>query len=91
MIPGLEFHPEWLLALEHARQDFFAGLNQTLGPARLLGFESGHFYWKFSRTLNVLAVDKFPAFELGAIRKIGVFGQRVVLPAAGIVDGSPPP
>ena len=91
MIPRLEFHAERLVALEHARKDFLAGLNQALSPARLLGLESGHFYGQFSRTLNVLAIDKFPTLELRTIRKIGVFGQRVMFPAAGIVDGSPPP
>ena len=32
-----------------------------------------------------------PPFHLGSIAEVGVFGQRVMFPAAGRLDGSPPP
>ena len=68
-------------------QDFFAGLDEALGPACLLGFEGGHFDGEFGGALDVLQVFELPAFELGAVAEVGVFGEGVVLPAAGFVDG----
>ena len=65
---------------------FFPGLDQSFGPARLLRFERGHLDRQFCRTFDILQIDELPAFELRAIGKVGVFGERVVLPAAGFVD-----
>ena len=79
------------VAAQYARQDFLSGLNQSLSPARLLSFEGGHLNRQFCRAFDVLQIDKPPALELGAIGKIGVFGERVVLPAAGFIDRRPPP
>ena len=36
-------------------------------------------------------IQEFPAFELRTIREVGVFGQGVVLPAAGVVNYFAPP
>src|SRR6266850_3513098 len=69
------------------REDFLCGLHQALGPSRLLRFEAVHVHGKLGSALNVREVEKLPAFELRTIGKIGVFGERIVLPAAGIVDG----
>jgi len=66
---------------------FFACLHQALGPPRLLGFEAVHVHGKLGSAFDLREVEKLPAFELRAIRKIGVLGEGVVLPAAGIVDG----
>ena len=72
-------------------QNLLAGLDQSLGPARLLRLECRHLHRQFGRTLHVLQVNELPSLELGAIGEIGVFGQRVVLPAARFVDGGAPP
>ena len=75
------------LARKTFREDFFGGLHQALGPAGLLRFEAVHVYRQLGRALDVRQIQKLPAFQLRAIREIGVFGERVVLPAAGLVNG----
>src|SRR5581483_1074718 len=82
---------EWLIALENARQNFLAGLDQSFGPARLLRFERGHLNWQFCGTLNVLQINKFPAFELRTVRKIGIFGEGIVLPSTSLFNRLFPP
>ena len=82
---------EGLIALKDSRQDFPASLNQSFCPARLLGLECGHFNRQFGGALNVLQVYEFPSFELGAVGKVRIFGQRVVLPSTGFFDGAAPP
>ena len=77
--------------LQHARQNLLSGLDQSLRPARLLRFECSHLDRKLGGTFHVLQIDELPSFELGAIGEIGVLGERVVLPAAGFVDGGAPP
>ncbi len=88
VIPGFELYVEWLLALQHLGQNLLAGLDQSLSPARLLRLERGHLYRKFGRAFDILQVNELPALQLRAIGEIGVFGERVVLPAAGFVDGA---
>ena len=75
----------------HARQDFLGRLHQALGPARLLRLEGVHFHGQLGGAFDIGQIEKSPAAELRAIGKIGVFGERVVLPAAGIVDGGAAP
>ena len=76
---------------KNLRKDFFCGLHQALGPARLLCFEAVHIDGKFTGTFHVREIEKLPAFELRAIGKISVFGQGVVLPTArGIDRGAAP-
>ena len=87
MKPGFQFHVARHIALQNLGKNFLAGLNQALGPARLLRLERGHLDGEFGGTLDVLQIDELPAFQLRAIGKVGVFGERVVLPAAGLVDG----
>src|SRR5580693_4689782 len=74
-----------------AGQDFLCGLHQAFGPARLLGFEAVHVDGQFGSAFDLRKVEKLPAFELRAIGKIGVFGKRVVFPAAGFFDGGTSP
>ena len=75
------------IALEYVGQDLLGGLDEALGPARLLGLEGGHLDGQLGGALDVLQVFEFPAFKLGAIAEVGVLGEGVVLPAAGFVDG----
>ena len=62
-------------------------LDEALGPAGLLGLEGGHLDGELGGALDVLEVFELPALELRAIAEVGVFGEGVVLPAAGFVDG----
>src|SRR6202167_54621 len=64
---------------------FFRRLHQTLGPTSLLRFECVHFHRQLGGTLDVRQIKEMPAAELRAVRKVRVFGKRVVLPAAGIL------
>ena len=66
-------------------------LDQALGPARLLRLEGGHLDGQLGRALHVLQVEKLPSLDLRAIAQVGVFGQGVVLPAAGLFDGADAP
>ena len=84
---GLGFDVPGRIRLQYSWEDFFCGLHQALGPPRLLGFEAVHVHGELGSALDMREVEKLPAFELRAIRKVGVFGEGVVLPAAGIVDG----
>src|SRR5580693_1212333 len=87
MEKGFRFNVPWRIGTQDFRQNFYRGLHQAFSPARLLGFEAVHVHRKFGSTLNLWEVEKLPAFELRAIRKIGVFGERVVFPATGFIDG----
>src|SRR5207249_11751498 len=73
--------------LPNFRQDFLGGLHEALGPARLLGFEAVHIHGKFGSAFDLRKIEKLPSLELRAIGKICVFGERVVLPAASVVNG----
>ncbi len=75
------------IALQHARKDLFAGLNEALGPACLLGFEGSHLNWQLRGALDILQILELPPDELGAIAEVGIFGEGVVLPSACGVDG----
>src|SRR6266852_4053634 len=79
------------VAAQYARQNLLPGLNQSLSPARLLGFERSHFDRQFGGTLHILQVNELPSLELSPVGKISILGKRVVLPAASLVNGRPPP
>src|SRR5205814_648894 len=85
------FDVPWHVRTKNLRQNFFCGLHQALGPAGLLGFEAVHVDRKLAGAFNVWQVEKFPAFELRAIREVSVFGKGVVLPAAGGINCSATP
>src|SRR5207249_1157093 len=91
VIPSFEFYPKRLITLHHARKNFLSGLDETLGPAGLLSFKSGHLYRQLGRALDVLQIDKFPPLQLSTVRQVGVFGQRVVLPASRFFNGTASP
>src|SRR5580700_2096579 len=71
---------------ENLGQDFLCRLHQALGPSRLLRLEAVHIHRQFGSALNFRQVKKFPALQLRAVRKIGVFREGVVLPAAGGIN-----
>src|SRR5262249_39244665 len=71
---------------QDARQALPGNLRQAFGPARLLRLERVHFDGKLGRTLHVDVVNELPAAKLRTVGEVGIFGQRVVLPAAGVFD-----
>src|SRR5437588_4404775 len=79
------------IAAQYARQDLLSRLDQSLSPARLLRFESRHLHRQLGGTLHILQVNELPSLELGPVGKISILGKRVVLPAASLVNGRPPP
>ena len=57
----------------------------------LLRLERVHLDRDFSRRDDVGEKYETPACELGSVAEIEIFGQRIVLPAAGGSDRLPPP
>ena len=57
----------------------------------LLRFEGVHLHRHFGRRDQVLQEDEPPAAQLRAVAEIEILGQRVVLPAAGVLDRGAPP
>src|SRR5919204_4250922 len=88
---GLDLDEEWQLAAPDGRQQFFTALNGTFGPAMLLRFEAVHIDWQLRRRDNVREENEAPAGELRTVTEIEVFAQRVVLPAAGLLDARATP
>ena len=68
-------------------QQLQAGLDRALGPAMLLGLERVHLDRHFGRRHDVGQEEETPSEQLGPVAQVEVLGQRVVLPAAGVVDG----
>ena len=91
MVPGLDLGVQGSVTAHHSRQNLLSGLDKSFGPTRLLRFKCSHLHRQFRGTLHILQVNKFPSLKLGAVGEVGIFGQRVVLPAAGFLDGSAPP
>ena len=91
VIPGFNLGVKRRIATKHPRQNLYPRLHQPLGPACLLRLERRHLHRQFRRAFHILQVDELPSLELRPIRKIRIFGQRVVLPAARFLNRSPPP
>ena len=86
MHPCFEFDFERESTLEQFGEHFFGHLNRSLCPTVLLGFESDHFDGDFGGRRRFVDVDELPTFRLRTIREIEVFGNRIVLPSAGVGD-----
>ena len=76
---------------QHRRQHLPARLDRALGPAVLLRLERAHLDRQFGRRHDVGQEDEPPAGELRPVAQVQILGQRVVLPAAGRLDGGAPP
>ena len=71
---------------------FLGGLDGARGPAVLLSLERIDVHGQFRGTNHIRKKNKFPApVHLGAVRQIEIFGQGVVLPAAGGFNRLPAP
>ena len=88
---GFELDRAQLRAPPDGGKQFASGLDKPLGPARLLRLEGVHLDRQLRRALDARVIDELPAPELGAITQVSIFGEGVVLPAAGVLDrGSAP-
>ena len=87
----LGLDPERLLRSENAREELPARLDGPLRPAVLLGLEGVHLDRQFGRNDDVRQEVELPPAELGAVAEIEILGQRVVLPAAAVLNRRPPP
>ncbi len=88
---GLDLDLERLVAAPDYGKQLLRHLDEPLGPARLLRLKGIHLDGQLRGADNVGIIDELPALKLRAITQIGVFGQRIVLPAAGVVNGRAPP
>jgi hypothetical protein len=88
---SLGFYGGRNIGAQDARKDLLGGLHQALGPARLLRFESVHFHGQFGRAIDLGKIKKFPSAKLRAIGEVGVFGESVVLPPAGVLNSGAAP
>src|SRR4029450_4239072 len=86
MTGGLQFDRKRKLTAPYRRQQFLARLDRTLCPAMLLRFEAVHIHRQLRRSYDVGKINESPARELGAIAKIEVFAQRIVLPPSALFD-----
>src|ERR1700735_3747541 len=86
MIYGLYLDLARNVGAKDHRKHFDRGLDEALGPARLLGLEGGHLDGQLGRALDIRQVFELPSGKLGAVAEIGVFGEGVVLPATGVGD-----
>src|SRR5437870_12342172 len=57
-------------------------LHYALAPTSLLCLEGIDFDWYFCRRLFVQKVNEAPTHQLGTEAKVGIFGERVMLPTA---------
>ena len=67
-------------------QQFLRALRQTLGPAELLHLETVNLDRQFGRAIEPRQVDELPALQLGPVTEVRIFRERIVLPAARVVD-----
>ncbi len=74
------------LRAQDLRQQLAARLDGPLRPAVLLRLERVHLDRHFGRRDEIGDEHELPAAQLSAVAQVQVFGQRVVLPAAGVVD-----
>ena len=73
------------------RQQLPGGLERSLSPAALLRLEGVHRDRKLGRGCDLGHEHETPPPELGAVGEVEILGQRVPLPASGVVDRRPPP
>ena len=71
-------------------QQFLRALRQAFGPAELLNLKAVDLNRQFGRAFQARKVGEFPSLDLRAIAEIGIFGERVVLPAARVFDHGGP-
>ena len=73
------------------RQHLFHRLRRTFRPAVLLRLKRRHFDWQLGGRDNLRQEQKPPAFDLGPVTQVQVFGERIRLPAPGRFNARPAP
>src|SRR5687767_13704581 len=68
--------------MPNAAVELEPNLQHALGPTTLLRFEGVDLNGDFRRRFFIQQANKTPAHQLRAKTQVGVFGQRIVLPAA---------
>ncbi len=91
MEEGFGPDPEGQRGGEDLGQQFPGGLERSLGPAALLRLEGVHGDRQLGRGRDLGHEHETPSPQLGAVGEIEVLGQRVALPAPGILDRRAPP
>jgi len=86
----LNLNPERQFRSQNRRQQLHRDLRQPLRPSRLLHLETIGLHRQLRQAFDRRNVHEFPALELRAITQIGIFGQRVVLPSARVLDHRSP-
>src|SRR5205823_1991769 len=71
---------------QQPRQQFAARLDGSLRPPVLLTLERVHLDRYFGRRDEVGQEHEPPAAQLRAVTEVEILGERVVLPAAGVLD-----
>ena len=87
VVNSLDLVARGCVGVEDLGQNLDAGLDESLGPARLLGFEGGHLDGQLGGAFHLGQVFKLPAGHLRSVAEVGVFSERVVLPATAVGDG----
>src|SRR5205823_6669075 len=75
---------------ENLGEQFLRHLCQPLGPARLLHLKAVHFNRQLRRAIEPRQIYKSPAFQLRAVAEVGIFRERIRLPATGLINHAPP-
>ena len=84
---AFELDAEGHVGAEERAEELAGRLGRALRPAVLLLPPRRGRFGELGRDLDLARVDEPPAAELGAVREVEVFGERVGLPAAGVFDG----
>src|SRR5215471_4215531 len=82
----LQLYPERLVGPQNFPKQLLRNLRESLGPARLLHLKTVGLHRQLGQALNGRHINKFPALQLSAIAEVGILGQGIVLPSAGIFD-----
>src|SRR5205814_1597530 len=77
-------HAQGQVRSQQARQQLAAGLDGPLRPPVLLRLERVHLDRHLGRRNEVRQEDELPPAQLRTIAEVEIFGQRVVLPTAGV-------
>src|SRR5262245_33337264 len=91
MHKGLVLRPEVESRGEDAGQELACSLNRALRPALLLRLEARDDDRQLRRTHEVRQIHDGPTAKLGAVTEVEILGERVMGPAAGVLDRGAPP
>src|SRR5262249_26196515 len=91
MEKGFALDREGEVAAQNGGEKFLRSLDRTFGPPVLLAFEGVHVHRHFRGGDDLGQEDELPSLQLGPIGQVEIFGQRVMLPTARLIDGAAAP